>query len=1056
MVEAEMHDGRILEFPDGTDPQVIQNTVRRLLAEDRAQEAETQSDPWSDFPVVEPANPWDEFPAVGGTQTGVRPVENSQDPYGVVVPPRVEVQEAPALAPQSVPDDSFTLEGILAAGTEGLTKGAAMLLGAPFDALNNLPRLANAIPGVEGVGRILPNHPGGMKSFEEALRTVGGVVNTPIAAVSDAVTGRDDSTGFEEGPLGLPMVPEYEPRNAAERFAERIGIELGATAIPIGGAAIGTAGRTAAEINRLAASGATGQRLAAQFVQPLVVNPQGALMREGAYAIAAGTGAQAANEVFGEGPWSDTLGSIAGVGGLAAGTGIARAGGNVVSAATGTPAFRGGVVDEAVADRVMNSSQRLATEAADNPTRPVDTAGIVADLRRPALIEDVVPGYRANIADRVDDPGLSTLTYNVDAVSPGAANARRVANDTAVGAVMANATPDGMPNRFHGDLQVSVDRQIAEALGLEDIARQAYDAAAQDVAPAMPTAAARGSSVRSGLADAYSAAQDNVRGLYDDLASDGTLVDPHPLIERATVTDANLAPNDAARFRPMEADTIQNMSRVTGAPYRETGLLNEYGRPIMAENPRPGTPPTGSTAVFVPGSVTPDAPQTVPLSDILSIRTGLTDDVRANRAAGQAQAARIGNQYVDDIDAYLEEALMPDVRARFDAARAARRDVGDRFERPGTANAEVLRTRQGGDYALDDSAVAGRYAQPDSGKISDLKALLREAGDDVRVRDGLADTVLADVQQRGLIDKPERLRTYLGERNVLLSEFPELRTKLEAAGAARADLDSASRAAQDTQKRLTTPSQSPEAAYLQYSPERVSDSVRSVVNARDPRAAARQLVESAGTPEAAVDLRRAFWDEVSGRGELSAPNSAGAQRWSGRKLRDVLNDPKYTAVAEELWADDPEDLANIRQVFEALAGAEGSTRAKAPNTSGTGQAVTGGYDPSLTMGSVASRARSVNRGQLSPTIAAIDLLGTWLRRRTAQVQSRAIDQITAEVVNNPGMAADLLERYNPATAGAYRRMMTQKYGARATTLLNFLDEAANDDPVMDALQEDEQ
>ncbi len=45
-MEAVMHDGRILVFPDGTDPAVIQATVKRILAEDRAKaEAEGTTTP---------------------------------------------------------------------------------------------------------------------------------------------------------------------------------------------------------------------------------------------------------------------------------------------------------------------------------------------------------------------------------------------------------------------------------------------------------------------------------------------------------------------------------------------------------------------------------------------------------------------------------------------------------------------------------------------------------------------------------------------------------------------------------------------------------------------------------------------------------------------------------------------------------------------------------------------------------------------------------------------------------------------------------------------------
>jgi hypothetical protein len=179
----------------------------------------------------------------------------------------------------------------------------------------------------------------------------------------------------------------------------------------------------------------------------------------------------------------------------------------------------------------------------------------------------------------------------------------------------------------------------------------------------------------------------------------------------------------------------------------------------------------------------------------------------------------------------------------------------------------------------------------------------------------------------------------------------------------------------------------------------------------------------------------------------------GQQRWNGRRLRDMFKDPKVSAVADELWADSPDDLADIKNVFEALASSEGSTRARAANTSGTAQSLSGKYDPSLTAASIASRARSVNRGVLSPTVAIIDVATTWLRGKSAQVQSRAIDTLASAVVNNPGLAADLLEKYNPATAAARRRMITQKYGIRATQVLNLLDEAeAEDDPVMDAVR----
>ena len=43
-IEAHMADGRILEFPDGTDPQVIQATVKKLIAEKAVQESKLTTD----------------------------------------------------------------------------------------------------------------------------------------------------------------------------------------------------------------------------------------------------------------------------------------------------------------------------------------------------------------------------------------------------------------------------------------------------------------------------------------------------------------------------------------------------------------------------------------------------------------------------------------------------------------------------------------------------------------------------------------------------------------------------------------------------------------------------------------------------------------------------------------------------------------------------------------------------------------------------------------------------------------------------------------------------
>lgn len=1030
-VEAVLYDGTILQFPEGTDIKVIQRVAKEQTLK-RKQVA-------AGAPIMD-------------TDASGAPV--------AMLPPSPHYNPTPetppaALEPQRTWGD--TISGLGASLSDGLRQGATMVAGAPVDLVNNAPRLANLLPGVEGVGPMTENPVGGSASLDELLRTISGVAGATAALPIDAALGTNLGGGFERGgPGGLPIVPDYEPQGGVERVVNRIGQEVGATAVPVGGAIAKAATMPLSTVNRMAAAPKTvGEGVASMFLQPAAVAPGILAGREAGYAVGGGLGAGLANEMAGDnqGVVSDVLGSIAGVGATAGASGLVGAGRNVLAGATNSPTFADDVANSAVAERVINSStqmQRQAARLAEAGISPsqITTDDIVRALRTPAPVEDAIPGYRANIADRTQDPGLATLAYNSDAANPGAASARRTGNEVAVNETMTGLAPAGDPGRFRSNLQAGVDARIGAAQSAQEGAQGVFDNIVQALQPVMREATARGSSIRSALADAYESAQERVRGMYGAIDADGTLLDPTDLVNRATAVDTNLARNDAKRFRPTEAETIREMLPDDRAPLRETGLVNEFNRPIFAENTP--TPTNAGNLPALPGAAIGRPGTTVPMSDVSAIRSGLTDDLRAAQATGNTQQARVLSRYVEAIDGYLDENLPEGLRVALDDARTARRDVGERFERPGTALQAILSRRAGGGFALDDSAVPSRFAQPDQGRLTDLRAALREAGGDPRLREGLADEVRSAVVQNGLLDKPKALGRYMAERQVLLSEFPELRAQLEQAGASRAALAEAERTASETTRLLTTPGRSAEASYLK-DVEDPAAAMRSVIANADPRKAVADLLATAASPQAKADLRAALWEEVRRTGRLQADGMTGETRWNGKKLRALFDDQKFAAVAEELWADDPQDLASIKQVFGALAGAEGSSRARVPGSSGTPQALSGALDPALTASSIASRARSVSRSQLSPSIAAVDILGTWLRRRSAQVQSRAIDTITAAVVNNPGLAADLLEKYNPATAAARRRMLTQKYGVRATTLLNVLDEAENDDPVLSAI-----
>lgn len=855
--------------------------------------------------------------------------------------------------------------------------GMADLLGLPVD-------LVNSGLGLVGLGSERPFL--GSDMIED-------IIGAPATAVRSV-------TGMEEP----------QPQDAFQRVADRVGREVGATAVPLLGA-LGAAARTGVEGSRNLGP------LARYFVEPAAVAPGRLIAKETQYAVGSGLGAGIANEAAGnpqEGDnfWSDFLGSLAGVGLTGLADTAAGASRNALAATFGKPGMMDDVAGEEVVNRIINNSTDAGRQMAE--TGRVDTAPLARRIRTPSPVEEAVPGYVANIGDRAQDPLLQTLVQNQDMLNPGAATARRIGNDAAVTRRIGELAPDGDPAMFRAAVEAGRDAQIAEALDAEDIARIIYGEAEQAVQPGMRDATARGSSLRAGLQDAQNAVKAQVDEAWRPINEATNEVPVGPLADRFGAVTENLPMNDRARFMPSEASIPNRLM------------------PLDAEG-------------------APDPTATVPLREITSLRGGLTDDIRANRANRQNNAARVGDQYRSQIDEYLEENIPADLADQYAQARAARRDLADRFERPGTGIAETLRPREGGGYSLDDSAVAQRFAQPDQGNVNDFRALLREAGGDARVRGALADEVLSDVQTRGLIARPEQLNAYLDQRRILLGEFPELKQKLQRAGVASEYLRDVTKASETMQKRLTTPGRSAQASYLKYGDEATVDAVRGLVSGPRPREAARELLEAAGgTPEARANARAALWEVVKTK-TFKAPNAAGADRWDAKKLKSMFDDPKTAAVAEELWADNPEDLAAIKEVFSALAGAEGSVRTRAANSSGTAQALAGKFDPALSTTSIASRARSVSRGVLSPGIAVVDVVSTWMRNRTKQVQARAIDQLAAEAFNNPGLAADLLEAFNPADYAAKRRMITQKYGVRATQTLNLLDEAMNEDPVMEAV-----
>ena len=974
MIEAELFDGTVLEFDPGTPPDVIQ----RVVKEQTAQRS----------PAATSVSPADAQAQLAGLQSGGKPA-----------PP------AP-VAPRTWGDTAADVGGAVAGGVKAFLQGGnttmADIAGMPVDLMNNAPRLANLLPGVSGVGPM-------------ADKPFGG---------SDWI--KDRAAGAAKLVGGAP----YTPRGPGERITERIGKEAVAS-ILFAIAPLMKAGQVGLEgAKQMAVSGNPLTRMFGNMTETAAVTPLPQFARrEAAYATAAGTGAGVANEAmrasgYEPGAMTDFVGSLGGVGLLATADTAGRAIASMLAPLFGSTRFADDVAKEAVANRLINSSTMMQERY--GPTNQVpDTAPLVKQIQTPTAAEEMIPGFRADVADRARDPGVTALAYNTKSAMPGRMLGRQVANDAAVEQRLAELAPQGAPPVFREDLQRGVDTT------LDDVRRAAADAGRQAdtaAAPLRPTMdpEARGNAVRGDLQAADDTAREAVTRAYQEANVSNLPAEYGPLAEalqgvtnRLSVVERGLAPQ-------AQIDTVAGLGKRPDAAPTPTGILDPSGTPIMRD---------------------PPAPEPTPLKNALDLRSELG---RLERAAladpraekGGANAARVISQYADEVDRFIDAQLTPEQRAAVGAARDTARARKEAFTRDGDPVAAALAQREGGRSTMSDKRVAPSFVDPKAG--SPLDRLFAQA-DTPTVRAAIEDEVKARIPDA---TDPARLRQFLDDYEIPLRQFPGLARQIEQAAEARTAANTASATATETERRLTTRGRSPQADYLSYGGDRYVDAMRTaVVGQRDSGAAVRELLDTAGrTPDAVEGARTAFWELLRREGSSRQPNAAGGERFNARAVAEKLRKPEYEAAARELWSDNPEAFDNIRGVVDALAGSGLSTSGKAPATSGTGQvSLQGKYDPALSASSIASRARSVNRGQMSPGIAIIDVTATWLRGRSAQMQQRGIDMLMSEAIENPRLAAALLEEYNPATWAAKRRMMSQVAGVRGTQILNLLDEATDPD-----------
>lgn len=804
------------------------------------------------------------------------------------------------------------------------------------------------------------------------------------------------------------ILPEREaPQGPIETIARRTGEEAGAALVPVGAMA------TKAVQMGLPAVRETGGMLK-YFLEPFAVDPAKAIAREATVALAAGTGAGAANLAVDrntpQGQWADLAGALGGAGLYSAGTHILGSVKNVLSALFQNPNYVDEAVRTAVVDRVAKAAGVPGSETAKGA---YDTQPLVEQIMRPGATErpsDIIPGFQESLADRTGNPGVAALEYSRQSgPNSGMFTQRRGANTDAVDAAMRAIEPQQTPGAFRTALDEQRNNRLGAAAAEHQTNETDFQRYIRDLSPAM-AAEERGSTVRAGLTNAERAAREAEAAIWQGI--DGQ-VDPAPL---ADTLDATRAALPLAR-----QDAVAGMNQTIDIPRR----------------------------LSTPAGDIPAGP--VDIQELNTMRTSLLDQQRAARSAGDRNQAEALGRFIDDVNGYLGSGAVPaDVRAQTEVARGVTRDVNERFNRPNDPIADVLAAKEGRSN-VPDSAVASRFVKPDESQASNIDRLLAETdlSSHARpVREALKDEILAGIEKGRMMGDPAALDRYLDRFSRIFDRFPDLRAEIAQAADAGRRVETSGAAQTALQSDLGTPERpgrGPVGKYLQHSTADSERAMAEVLTDKDPGAAADRLLNFVGNDPAAVEgARAAFWQKLKSESQ-SVDNSqrsmSGGKAWRGDWMKRWLDKPTVKAVFDRLYRDAPEQRTTIEKYAEVLDNVDLKQRAKAPGTSGTAQ----GISSVLTPETLQSRGYAYLSGRVSGTYLLTSIAAVVARRAVRKAQTEAIERLTDRVLLHPEEAVALLKDYNPANVQAMLRRAKGWLGHEASTVIGLINDGQNDD-----------
>jgi hypothetical protein len=526
-MRAELFDGTILEFPEGTSPEVISRVAKE--------------------------------------QTELR--RNAQPaPQAATAPAQAAPTQEPGWMESVFGPAADATAGVVDQSMRGLAGGVTNILGLPRMLMEGKNYAVGKTLGAMGVPDDTAEFIANLDPSKyllpsaEGMQAAGDTFNNTIA----------DTLGLER--------PRTETRNIFERFGRRTGEEVGAMAVPAAGI-LGLAARTTPQAAR------KGGWLSRMFVEPAAVNPGRFVQNETRLATGAGLGASTANEMVDPnttaGQIADFTGAVGGAGITGLATGFYRQAGDLKNALLNRGAYADDVVKNEVVDRIAGNAG-LSTK----PGEPVDVQPLIDQIEAGPRISRVVPGVQESLADRTANPGIASLEYSRQTgKNSGLFNQRRTDNAKAVDDVLSQFEPQSNPAALRGELELERGRRLTDA---EVQAQNAADAARRAVEPLTPagTPAARGNTIREALDTARETARQATSDAYDVADVANNPVDAAGLID---TLDRSVAKLTEAERSLLPESLINRIRRLGGTqePPTDTGILDASGRPIMRDAPPP-------------------------------------------------------------------------------------------------------------------------------------------------------------------------------------------------------------------------------------------------------------------------------------------------------------------------------------------------------------------------------------------------------------------------------------------------------------------------------------